>query len=210
MLTFAPMKWFTYPIAVVAYCIFAAMLVAGIFNGFNYSQFWFWAVGAALLFLVAAFLLTKVSWSDEGKVALQIALCLAPLILMSNFTENKKKQVRLFVVPENYTGKLQITFVSPREMKQTSKSDSVVVVFDENGKTFSSDDYRRVMRDMENHLCYRSKSGKITPIMFADQDKRPADTAQLVCTYISSDLREGRLSHLYYNIDKAGRIPVSK
>lgn len=206
MLTFAPMKWFTYPIAVVAYCIFAAMLLAGIFNGFHYSGFWLWAVGAALVFLLAAFLLTKVSWSDEGKVALQIALCLAPLILMSNFTENKKKQVRLFIVPENYTGKLQITFVSPRELKQTSKSDSVVVQFDERGKTFSSDDYRRVMRDIENHLCYRSKAGQIIPIQYADRDKLPADTARLVCTYISSDLREGRLANLYYEINKAGRL----
>lgn len=206
MLTFAPMKWFTYPIAVVAYCIFGAMLVAGIFNGFHYSEFWLWAVAAALVFLLTAFLLTKVSWSDEGKVALQIALCLAPLILMSNLTENKKKQVRLFIVPENYTGKLQITFVSPRELKQTSKSDSVVVQFDERGKTFSSDDYRRVMRDIENHLCYRTKAGQIIPIAYADISKLPADTSKLVCTYLRSDLREGRLWNLYYEVNKAGRI----
>lgn len=206
MLNFAPMKWYTYPIAVVAYCIFGAMLAAGFFNDFQYSQFWLWAVVAAFVFLIVAFILTKLSWSDESKVALQIALCLAPLVLMSNFSENKRKQVRLFIVPENYNGKLQITFVSPRELKQNTDADSVVVRFDENGKTFSSDDYRRVMRDMESHLCYRDKSGKYHMIPFYDAAKLPADTGKTGCVYRGSDLREGRLWNLYYEINRAARL----
>jgi|GEM_PF-3436028 len=198
------MKWYAYPIAVTAYCIFVALFVVGLINSWEYSSFWLWAGAAAIVYLGVAFLLALTKWSDELKVALQVALILTPLIMLVNEKQEEPKQVRLYVVPENFEGRLNIIFASPKEMLMRSDADTLYFRFDTLGRVTVADDYRRVMDDMRTHLFYQLRDS-LQPIPFAKVKQLKNDTS-IVVVEDGSDYRSGRLKHLYYLLGPSSEV----
>lgn len=203
------MKWYAYPIAITAYCIFVAMLVVAIINGWTLSSFWLWAGIAAVAFLAIAFVLTKLNWTDEAKVATQIAFILCPLVIMVNDKSDDKVQPHLFVVPEGYHGKLNITFISAKEQSQRY-ADTAWLVFDSLGRTAVPYDYRSVMDDMGKHLYYGKPGGKLIPIATAKINALPSDTTKPVAVFIESEFIGGRMKHLFYELNFPQKVSGKK
>lgn len=202
------MKWFAYPVAIAAYLIYASLLVAGIYKGFDFTGFWGWACITGAVFLLSAFVLSKTKLSDELKVAAQLALVLGPLIYLVNQKDSSETQVRVFVVPAGYTGQLQVRFSPKFERKEKSKSDTVRMYFDSLGRIGVSEDYRKVISDMVLHLYYKDSTGKMTPVPFASLDKLPADTSKVVLVQDGSVYDDGHVKTLNYVLDKPHRIPA--
>ncbi|TND01794.1 MAG: hypothetical protein FD123_4170 [Bacteroidetes bacterium] len=200
------MKWYAYPIAITAYCIYVSMLVAGVFIHFEYSENWYWACGIGVVFLGIAFGLSKVGWSDELKVGLQVALILSPLIYLVNQKTPEQKQVRIFLVPQDYTGKLHIRFVPPEEVRAKQDGDTVYMKFDERGRLALSGVYRKVNDDMATRLFYADSTGRMTPIRFASAGNLPADTSKAVLVAGDSEYESGKVKGMTYILDKPQHI----
>jgi hypothetical protein len=136
------MNWYRYPVSVIAYALIGIFLISFGWHslaGKAPAQYWYYFPAIAGIYLIAAFVLSKINLVWETDVLLQVALVLAPVIWYVNQREPYKRPVYIFVVNPIYTGKLDIIFQLNKDAQTNARSaaDTLYFKFDEAGRIVS-------------------------------------------------------------------------
>jgi hypothetical protein len=204
------MKWYSMPVAVVAYSMLVVLGFAALFNyigGSPLSTFWYVIGIIAAAFLVAAFILSKINLHWEITVLIQVALVLGPVLYFVNNNEPYKAPVFVFVVNPGYDGPLEITFKETAETQVKKRADTLFFPFDVEGKIQLQEDYRMVKAAMETncYFMYTDRSRDRIPFV-RSRTMLPADSTKKVLISGESEVQGSKMKLLKYEVKKAGEV----
>src|SRR3569623_480870 len=105
------MKFYRYPLAVVAYTLLAIFGLAYCYHylgKLHMATYWYYFPAGAAFYLLLSLLLSKIKLQWEWDVAVQVALVLAPVLWYVNIKEPYKRPVYIFIVNSGYRGNLDV------------------------------------------------------------------------------------------------------
>lgn len=204
------LKWYSMPIAVVAYSM---IVVTGFVWLWNYiadtqvSQFWYIIAGIAGIYLVLAFVLSLLRIHWEFAVLIQVALVLGPLLYFINNNEPYRPPVFVFLVNGGYTGPLEITFKESAETQIKKRTDTLFFPFDVDGKLQLQEDYRMVKNAMEKncYYLYNDRSRELIPFV-SRPNAVPADSTKKILVSRASQTKGAKMQVLNYEVERAGKV----
>ncbi|MGL5891884.1 MAG: hypothetical protein ACRC3B_18470 [Bacteroidia bacterium] len=204
------MKWYSMPVAVVAYSMLVVLGFAALFNyigGSTLSSFWQIIGIIAASYLVLAFILSKLNLHWEITVLIQVALVLGPLLYFVNNNEPYQAPVFVFVVNPGYDGSLEITFKETAETQVKKRADTLFFPFDVEGKIQLQEDYRMVKAAMETNCYYMYTDRSRDRIPFVrSRTMLPADSAKKVLVAGESEVQGAKMKLLRYEVKKAAEV----
>lgn len=200
------MKWLLSPLSVLAAILFVVLGALWYFifrHDAHLSLGFYVGVGCIPVFLLAAFILSKVRLIDEWKVGVQVALVIAPLITLVQTRDPERQQTFVMIVPYKYTGPLQINFVELKKPYDKLNVDTVYFRFDDHGKITLSQPYKMMREAMEGHCCYIEPDHSLLPLRFyPNRHLLPTDTTRVVLMQDTVIDKNGRITQLKYFVDK--------
>jgi hypothetical protein len=192
------MKWYSMPIALVAYAILAVLIFVTIFNRITDewpSQFWLILGAIACIYLLIAFILSQFKIQWEVAVLIQVILVLGPILWMVNNKEPYRLPVFVFLVPPDYTGKLEIRFSNDKQPQVRKAADTLFFAFDADGRIQLQEDYRMVKTAMQKNCYYLFPDRSIKKILFST-DSIPNNSLRELNTTLDGD----RIKSIIYEI----------
>ncbi len=200
------MKFYKYPLAIVSYALLVIFLLACGWNGLAHSKlepYWYYFPEGAGIYLVIAFVLSKLNIQWEWDVVIQVAFVLAPVLWYVNIKEPYKHPVYIFVVNSGYRGKLDVIFNLEKDAPTNAHStaDTLYFNFDENGEILLNEDVAFIRDAMKNHLFFLYPNASKTRIPFAEKNALPSDTTTEVLVADSMETDKGRMKVMHYRLD---------
>lgn len=204
------MKWYTMPLAIVAYSMLVVLGFAALFNyigGTPISLFWQIIGITAVAYLVLAFILSKLNIHWEITVLIQVALVLGPVLYFVNNNEPYRPPVFVFVVNPGFDGPLEITFKETAETQVKKRADTLFFPFDVEGKIQLQEDYRMVKVAMETNCYFMYTDRTRVRIPFVrSRAMLPADSTKKVLVARESEAEGTKMKLLRYEVRKAGDV----
>lgn len=158
------MKWYAYPLALVAWLLIAIYLFILAWNmiGDHTVPTWnIYLVYVAAGFLVSSAVLSKLNLSWELDVFIQAALVLGPLLWYLNDRDPYKAPVYVFLIEAGYTGDVRVEFQHDENAKTKvgSVADTLFFRFDNQGGILLNEDFRTVRSSLVNNFFYLYPDG---------------------------------------------------
>ncbi|HEU4717624.1 MAG TPA: hypothetical protein VFU15_07315 [Bacteroidia bacterium] len=205
------MKWFKYPLAIVAYGLLGVFLFAELWHYVGKSEvesFWYYFPSFAGVFLLASFILSKLKLPWEGDVMVQVAMVLAPVLWFVNNAPPAKQPVYVFYVKPDFQGTLQVHFdhSDNAETKVRSTADTLFFRFDENGEIMLNEDFRTVRESVMQRLYYLNEDKSRVHITGLDAKKTPSDTALVYVREDSIRSDKGKIDAMFFRVDKSQHL----
>ena len=205
------MKWYKYPLAIVAYALAGVFLLA--YAYFEIAKkplpdYWLIFPAIAGGFLVVSFVLSRMKLDWQLDVVLQVVFVLAPVVWYVNQREVFKRPVYVFVVNPVYAGKMEVIFSHDKNAKTNARStaDTLYFKFDERGKIVLNEDAEYIRASIRAHMMVIHADGKRTRVPFVSLDSLPADTLKKVLVEDTMVTEKGRVKYLQYRLDYPQRL----
>jgi hypothetical protein len=204
-------KFYRYPIAIVAYALLAIFVLAFAWNWLGNAvleTYWYYFPAGAAVYLFIAFILSKAKAQWEWDVAIQVACVLAPVLWYVNIKEPYKRPVYIFIVKSGYTGKLDVLFNHAKDAPTNAKSskDTLYFKFDDEGEILLNEDAEYIKECMHKHLFYLHPDARKEKIMPAQLNKLPADTTKPVLVDGKIEAEKGKMNVMHYTLDYPQRL----
>ncbi|MCX6311794.1 MAG: hypothetical protein NT084_09170 [Bacteroidetes bacterium] len=200
------MKFYKYPLALVSYALLA---IFGLAYGWNWlanaklETYWYYFPEGAGIYLLIAFVLSKLNIQWEWEVAIQVAFVLAPVLWYVNIKDPYKHPEYIFVVNYGYTGKLDVIFNLEKNAPTNAHStaDTLYFNFDEHGEILFNEDVAFVKAAMKKNLFLLYPNASRSRIPFVEKSALPSDTTKVVLVADSVEADKGRMKVMHYRID---------
>ncbi|MCK6640262.1 MAG: hypothetical protein L6Q81_09250 [Bacteroidia bacterium] len=158
------MKWYAYPLALVAWLLIAIFLFIIAWNLIGDHSIPDWSYYLLYIsggFLLSSFILAKISLSWELDVFIQAALVLGPLLWYLNERDPYKAPVYVFLIEAGYTGDVKVEFLHDENSKTKvgSTADSLFFRFNSQGEILLNEDFRTVRESLERNFYYLYPDG---------------------------------------------------
>lgn len=158
------MKWYGYPLALVAWLLIAIFLFIVAWNliGDHAIPAWsFYFLYIAGSFLLCSFILAKLDLSWELDVFIQAALVLGPVLWYLNERDPYKAPVYVFLIEAGYSGDVKVEFLHDENAKTKvgSTADTLFFRFNSQGEILLNEDFRTVRESMERNFYYLYPDG---------------------------------------------------
>lgn len=200
------MKFFRFPIAIIAYALLGIFIFAWVYfliGDKTPPAYWYLFPAGTVAYLLVAFILEKLKLSWELEVVIQVAFVLAPVLWYVNQREEFKRPVYIFVVNPVYTGELDINFNFNHDEPTNARSlsDTLYFKFDEDGRLTLNEEAKYVEECMQKRLyaIYPDHTRKL--IRFVKKDQLPSDTTARVLVLDTAIAEKGRMKELRYRLD---------
>ncbi|MEO5644521.1 MAG: hypothetical protein ABIQ40_17715 [Bacteroidia bacterium] len=199
------MKFYRYPLALVAYALLAIFVLAYAWNWLGdaaMETYWYYFPAGAAIYLFIAVLLSKLNIQWEWDVALQVACVLAPVLWYVNIKDPYKRPVYMFMVKSEYRGKLDVYFDHGKNAvtNANSTADTLYFKFDDNGEILLNEDVQYVKQCMHEHLYLIFPDKHKQKVVAAKINALPADTTQAYLVDDSLEVEEGKVHVMHYKI----------
>lgn len=200
------MKFYRYPLAIVSYALIGIFLLAYAWNWLADTEpetYWYYFPAGAGVYLLIAFLLSKINMQWEWDVAVQVACVLGPVLWYVNIKEPYKRPVYIFIVKSGYTGKLDVLFNQAKDAPTNarSKADTLYFKFDDNGEILLNEEVAYIKESMQDQLFYLHPDSRKVKISPAKINALPADTTKPVLVNDSITTEKGKVQALHYRLD---------
>lgn len=206
------MKWYAYPIALVAWLLVAiyAFIFTWNFIGDEPQPSWSWIMLAvAGAYLVSAFILSKVNRAWELEVLIQVALVLGPLLWYLNQREPYKAPVYVFLIEAGFEGEARVYFSSNDATKTQVRNtaDTLYFKFDNTGEIVLNEDFRTVRESIENrfYFLYPDQSKKKITVV-PKGTAATSDSTSYVAYEDSTRAVKGNIEFMTWQVSRADRI----
>jgi hypothetical protein len=158
------MKWYAYPLALVAWLLVAIYLFVLAWNMIGDHAVPTWNIYLLYVaggFLLSSAVLSKLNLSWELDVFLQAALVLGPLLWYLNDRDPYKAPVYVFLIEAGYTGDVRVEFLHGENAKTKvgSVADTLFFRFDNQGEITLNEDFRTVRNSLEKNFFYLYPDG---------------------------------------------------
>lgn len=196
------MKWYSMPIAIVAYAILAVVGFVTIFNSITGewpSKFWQIIAVIAGVYLIAAFLLSRFRLQWEITVLIEVALVLIPILWFVNDRKPYQPPVFVFLVQSNYTGKLEIRFSDSEKTQIRKMADTLYFPFDIDGRIQLQEDYQMVKTAMRKQCYYLLPDRSRVHIPYA-KDSIALDSSRIYLHETDTQVEKGKVKAFLYEI----------
>ncbi len=200
------MKFYRYPLSIIAYALLGIYLFAVAYHwlgGKVMDDYWLYFPAGAGIYLLIAFVLSKLNIQWEWDVAIQVAFVLGPVLWYVNQREPYKRPEYIFVVRSGYTGPLTIYFSQSEDAKTNVRStaDTLYFRFDDRGEIQLNEEADYVQQSMEKNLFYLYADRTKRRVTFApDTLQLPADTTKAVLVKLAPETEKGRMKVLHYRL----------
>ena len=200
------MKFYRYPLALVAYTLLAIFLLVLLWHRLGHSEmetYWYYFPTGAGIYLLISFVLSKMNLHWEWDVVLQVGFVLAPVLWYVNLKDPYKRSVYIFVVNEGYRGKLDVNFNLEKDAPTNarSKADTLYFNFDEDGQILLNEDAAYIKESMRKHLFFLNIDASKVLVQMVERKSLPADTTKEVLVEDSVELQNGRMKVMHYHLD---------
>ena len=158
------MKWYAYPLAIVAWLLIAIWLFIA---GWNYISntslpdwhFWFLIVAGS--YLAFSVILSKLNVSWELDAFIQVAFVLGPLLWYLNQRPGYTPPVYVFLIEAGYEGEARVDFSNEEttETKVRSTADTLYFKFTGQGRILLNEDFRTVREAISTRFYYLYPDG---------------------------------------------------
>jgi hypothetical protein len=204
-------KFYRYPLSIVAYALIAIFVLAYLWNWLGHAvleTYWYYFLAGAGIYLALAFILSLIKLQWEWDVAVQVAFVLAPVLWYVNIKEPYKRPVYIFVVNSGYTGDLNIYFNHAKDAPTNarSKADTLYFNFDKEGEILLNEDVPYIKKSMHEQLFYLYPNGTKRKITAVKRANLPADTTMAVLVDDSIGAEKGKVNVMRYRLDYPQRI----
>lgn len=205
------MKWYAYPLALVAWLLVAVFVFIFAWNyiGDNVNPSWsYWILVVAGSYLLISFVLSKltIAWELDGLI--QVAVVLGPLLWYLNSREPYKPPVYVFLIDAGYEGEARVMFTNDEATKTQVKStaDTLFFRFDGQGKIMLNEDFRTVRSSMENqfYFLYPDNSRKRIEVIPKNSVVAP-DSVRYVAYEDTLVSKNGNIEYISWKISRADR-----
>ncbi len=200
------MKFYRYPLSVIAYALLGIYLFAAAYHKLAdkvMEDYWLYFPAGAGIYLLIAFVLSKLNIQWEWDVAIQVAFVLGPVLWYVNQREPYKRPEYIFVVKSGYTGPLDIYFSQAEDAKThvRSTADTLYFRFDDRGDIQLNEEAEYVEQSLEKNLFYLYDDRTKKRVTFAPDTLRlPADTTKPVLIKLAPETEKGRMNVLHYRL----------
>lgn len=206
------MKWYAYPLAIVAWLLVAIFIFVSAWNliGKNPLPDWsyyFLIVGGSYLLIAIILSRVNLAWELEGLI--QVAFVLGPLLWYLNKREPYTPPVYVFMIEAGYEGNARATFTNDDATKPQvhSTADTLYFRFDGQGQILLNEDFRTVREAMNNRFYYLYPDGTKKKINLVDKKSVVApDTINFVAYEDTIASAKGKIEYIQWKIARADRI----
>jgi hypothetical protein len=204
--TFFFVKFYRYPLSIIAYALIAIFVLAYVWNWLGNAAletYWYYFLAGAGIYLAIAFILSLAKLQWEWDVAIQVAFVLAPVLWYVNIKEPFKRPVYIFVVNSGYTGELKVYFNHAKDAPTNARStaDTLYFNFDREGEILLNEDVAYIKKSMHEQLFYLYPNRTKRKIMPVKLDKLPADTTLPVLLDDSIEADKGKINVMRYRLE---------
>ncbi|CAN5912853.1 hypothetical protein BH11BAC7_BH11BAC7_29220 [soil metagenome] len=199
------MKFYRYPLALVAYALLAIFVLAYAWNWLGdaaMETYWYYFPAGAAIYLLIAVLLSKLNIQWEWDVALQVACVLAPVLWYVNIKDPYKRPVYMFMVKSEYRGKIDVYFDHGKNAvtNANSTADTLYFKFDDNGEILLNEDVQYVKQCMHEHLYLIFPDKHKQKVLPAKTNLQAVDSTQVFLVDDSLEMEEGKVHVIHYRI----------
>jgi hypothetical protein len=206
------MKWYAYPLALVAWLLIAIYAFISVWNyvGSTPNPDWAWLMPTiAGTYLLAAFVLSKIHRAWELEVVVQVALVLGPLLWYLNQRPPYKPPVYVFMIEAGFEGNAEVLFKSDdaTKTKVRSAADTLYFKFNGDGKIVVNEDFRTVREAIENrfYLLYPDLSRKKISVV-PKGTTSTSDSVSFVAYEDSVASTKGKIEFIRWKVSRADRV----
>lgn len=206
------MKWYAYPLALVAWLLVAIYLFIFTWNALSSdpNPDWAWyLLAVAGAYLLATFILSKIKRAWEMEVAIQVALVLGPLLWYLNDRPPYTPPVYVFMIEAGFEGEARVYFTNDdaTKTKVRSTADTLYFKFDAKGTMVLNEDFRTVRESMENrfYFLYPDQSRKKITVI-PEGTKVAADSTAYVAFEDSTKSNNGKIEFISWRVSRADRM----
>lgn len=206
------MKWYAYPLAMVAWLLVACALFIAAWNWLGDAQNPWWLIGmfgVAGIFLGICFILTRLKFAWELEVLIQVVLVLGPLLWYLNQREPYRPPVYVFFIEAGYTGEVRSTFSNDDATKTQVRStaDTLYFRFDNDGQILLNEDFRTVQESIENRFFYVYPDGSRKKIdLIPKGSVVPADSTRFVGYVDTVASVKGKINYISWQLQRTDRL----
>jgi hypothetical protein len=206
------MKWYAYPLAIVAWLLVAIyiFIISWNFLGDETNPGWAWYLPAvAAAYLLITFVLSKLGRAWEMEVVIQVALVLGPLLWYLNDRPPYKPPVYVFLIEAGFEGEARVSFTNDESTKTQvrSTSDTLYFKFDGKGRMLVNEDFRTVRESIENRFYFLYPDQSKKRITIVPKGTRPASDSTMFVAYEDSTAStKGKIEFISWQISRADRV----
>lgn len=206
------MKWYAYPLALVAWLLVGIYLFIFTWNALSGDPTPGWAVyllAVAGGYLICSFILSKLHRAWELEVVIQVALVLGPLLWYLNDRPAYKAPVYVFLIEAGFEGEARVLFTNDDATKTQVRStaDTLYFKFDGNGRIVLNEDFRTVRESIENRFYFLYPNQSKKKITVVPKGTKPvADSATFVAYEDSTATTKGKIEFISWQISRADRV----
>ncbi len=206
------MKWFAYPLALVAWLLVAIYLFIFTWNALSSdpNPEWAWyLLAVAGAYLLSTFILSKVKGAWEMEVVIQVALVLGPLLWYLNDRPPYTPPVYVFMVQAGFEGEARVYFTNDESTKTKvgSEADTLYFKFDARGEMTINEDFLTVREAMQNrfYFLYPDQTRKKINVV-AEGTNIPTDSTAYVAYEDSIKSTKGNIELMIWKVSRADRM----
>lgn len=205
------MKFYRYPLAIVAYAlifIYLVVLAWHLLGGSMPPFFWYYFLMGAGAYLFISFILSLLKLNWELDVLIQVAFVLGPVLWYVNQREPYKRPEYIFLINSQHKGALDIYFSNAKETetKVRSTADTLFFKFDRSGEILLNEDRDYVRLSMKKNLFVFFADGTRKRVQFCKSDSLPSDTLNKVLVEDPMEAVKGKIKVLHYRFDFPQRL----
>lgn len=206
------MKWYAYPLALVAWLLVAIyiFIFAWNFLGDEPNPEWAWyMLAVAGAYLLASFILSKLGRAWELEVVIQVALVLGPLLWYLNQREPYKPPVYVFMIEAGFEGEARVMFTNDEATRTQVRStaDTLYFKFDAKGNIVLNEDFRTVREAIENRFYFLYPDQTQKKITVVPKGTKPSsDSTSFVAYEDSTAAKKGKIEFITWQVSRADRV----
>ena len=206
------MKWYAYPLAIVAWLLVAVFIFIFSWNyiGDAETPEWaWWLLIIAASFLIVSFVLSKLKMSWELDGFIQVAFVLGPLLWYLNQKEPYKTPEYVFLIEAGFEGEAKVSFTTDDNTKTQVhvNTDSLFFRFDGSGEILVNEDFRTVRDAIRNRFYFLYPDGSRKQIhLISKGDKPSPDSTRFVAYEDTIVAEKGNIRYISWMVSRADRV----
>ncbi len=206
------MKWYAYPLALVAWLLVAIYAFISIWNyvGDTPNPNWAWYMPAvAGVYLLVSFILSRINRAWELEVVIQVGFVLGPLLWYLNDRPPYKPPVYVFMIDAGFEGDAQVIFTNDDKTKTKIRStaDTLYFKFDADGRIVLNEDFRTVREAIENRFYQLYPDLSRKKIAFVPEGTQSSSDSTAFIAYEDTlASTKGKIEFITWKVSRADRV----
>lgn len=206
------MKWYAYPLALVAWLLLAIWIFIFTWNYIGSSAMppWhYWMLAFTGTYLFISFVLSKFNLSWELDAFIQVVFVLGPLLWYLNQRPPYKPPVYVFMIEAGYEGEARVSFAQKEEEMETkvrSTADTLYFKFDGDGEIFLNEDFRTVREAISSRFYFLYPDGSTKKIHVVSKDATIQPDSTVYVAYEDTVVSvKGNIHYISWEVVRADR-----